>query len=171
MTAAGDADRLRFLLETVEREGRHLLGTDGRLFADATIDSGWVEALEKDPELGERVDAFAARFARMQDTIGDRLIPEFRRRLLEEPGSALDNLNRMEKLGLLNSVTDWIEARHLRNRLVHEYLRDASEFAGALNRAHQLVILIVETGDAINRYAKQRFAAEGDTWPNTVQAS
>jgi hypothetical protein len=167
--AAGDPDRLRFLLEMVEREGRHLLGTDGRLFAGATIDSGWVEALENDPELAERVDAFAARFARMQDTIGDRLIPELRRRLLEEPGSALDNLNQMEKLGLLNSVTDWIEARNLRNRLVHEYLRDASEFAGALNRAHQLVILIVETGDAINRYAKQRFAAAGDTWPNTLQ--
>ena len=75
-------DRLLFLLETVEKEGRHLIGTTARLFAE-TVDAAWVKRLEDQPELAERTDAFATRFGRMQDTLGDKLIPELRRRLLE----------------------------------------------------------------------------------------
>ena len=160
----GDTDRLHFLLDTVAREGRQLLGTAGRLFA-TRVDATWVANLEQKPEAAERVDAFVARFGRMQDTIGDKLIPELRRRLAETPAAALDNLNRMEKLGLLGSVADWIEARNLRNRLVHEYMRDPEEFAGALNRAHQLVSLLVQTYDNLNRYAKTRFGEGLADWP------
>ena len=77
----GDRDRLLFLLDTVAREGHQLLGTSGRLFA-TRVDASWVANLEHQPEAAERVDAFAARFGRMQDTIGDKLIPELRRQLL-----------------------------------------------------------------------------------------
>ena len=40
---------------------------------------------------------------------------------LEPIGTVLDNLNHAEKLGLIVSVADWIEARNLRNSLVYEY--------------------------------------------------
>ncbi|XSG85251.1 MAG: hypothetical protein ACPW60_00655 [Methylohalobius sp. ZOD2] len=158
-----DHTRLIFLLETVEKEGRHLMGTTARLFTE-TIDAAWAQRLEDRPELAERVDAFVVRFGRMQDTIGDRLIPELRRCLLETPGAALDNLNRMEKLGLLSSVTDWMEARALRNRLVHEYVRD-EEFAAALCRARELVPLLIRTYNALNNYAKARFGQSMQSWP------
>ena len=46
-------DRLLFLLETVEKEGRHLIGTTARLFAE-TVDAAWVKRLEDQPELGGR---------------------------------------------------------------------------------------------------------------------
>ena len=163
-------DRLLFLLETVEKEGRHLIGTTARLFAE-TVDAAWVKRLEDQPELAERTDAFATRFGRMQDTLGDKLIPELRRRLLETPGAALDNLNRMEKLGLLASVTDWMEARNLRNRLVHEYMRDEAEFAGALNRAAELVPLLVGTYNAVNAYAGSRFSPPAQGWPPQLPAA
>ncbi|MGE3297385.1 MAG: hypothetical protein AB7I68_08515 [Porticoccaceae bacterium] len=163
-------DRLLFLLETVEKEGRHLIGTTARLFAE-TVDAAWVKRLEDQPELAERTDAFATRFGRMQDTLGDKLIPELRRRLLETPGATLDNLNRMEKLGLLASVTDWMEARNLRNRLVHEYLWDEAEFAGALNRAAELVPLLVGTYKAVNAYAGGRFSPPAQGWPPQLPAS
>lgn len=159
-----DATRLVFLLETAGKEGQHLLGTTDRLFAQS-IDAAWVEDLERRPELAERVDAFVARFGRMQDALGDKLVPELLRQLQETPGAALDNLNRMEKLGLLVSVIDWVEARNLRNRLVHEYMRDAGEFAGALNRAHQLVSLLVNTYNRLNKYARTRFGGMARTWP------
>lgn len=123
MNAQQDTHRLHFLLETVEREGRHLVFTSRRLLGQP-IDSDWVEALQDNPDLAERLDAFVARFAHMQDTIGDRVIPQLRKCMLETPEAAFDNLNRMEKLGLLSSVTDWVEARNLRNRLIHEYMRD-----------------------------------------------
>ncbi len=102
---------------------------------------------------------------------GTKLIPELWRRLLGTPGAALDNLNRMEKLGLLGSVVDWVEARNLRNRLVHEYMRDPEDFAGALNRAHQLVSLLVQTYDNLNRYAKARFGEAQRTGPPTAAAA
>ena len=167
MTAPSDSERLVFLLDIVYREGRHLLGTTERLFR-VTIDGAWVEGLEQDAELAERVDAFVARFGRMQDSIGDKLVPELRRRMLETPGAALDNLNRMEKLGLLPSALDWVEARNLRSRLVHEYPSDADEFAAALNRAHRLVSLLVETYNRINDYSQAHFVATGMPWPPTL---
>jgi hypothetical protein len=164
VTTPGDMARLVFLLETVEREGRHLLTTTARLFR-RPIDAAWIDVLEQDIELAERLDAFVSRFARMQDTLGDKLVPELRRQLLETPGAALDNLNRMEKLGLLSSVLDWVEARNLRNRLVHEYQRDADDFAGALIRARELVPLLVDTYNRINSYSRQRFASDDSPWP------
>jgi hypothetical protein len=74
----------------------------------------------------------------------------------------------MEKLGLLRSVTDWVEARNLRNRLAHEYMRDAEEFAAALNRAHALVPLLVETFNALNAHAKAHLGAWTSGLPDTL---
>ena len=128
-------ERLRFLLETVSKERRHLLLTTQRLFSE-DVNAVWVSSLEERPDIAERLDAFVARFARLQDTLGDKLIPALLRHLLENPGSNLDNLNRIERFGLLSSVDDWIEARNLRNRLIHEYMNDPEEFASALRRAH-----------------------------------
>ena len=155
------AERLGWLLEVAGHEGRHLLQTTERLFGQ-TLDVEWYASLETDPNLAERVDAFSARFGRLQDTIGDRLVPELLRQLLEQPGSALDNLNRLEKLGLLESAEAWVEARNLRNRLVHEYIRDPAEFLGALDRAGQLVPLLVRTYNAILAYAGGRLPALRD---------
>ncbi len=169
-TAAANHARLLFLLETVEKEGRHLLGTAARLSPE-TMDADWVERLAERPILAERVDAFAARFGRMQDTLGDKLVPELRRCLLETPGAALDNLNRMEKLGLLASLHDWLEARNLRNRMVHEYIRDPAEFAGALKRAIELVPLLTGTYDALNEFARVRFGETVSRWPSPLPTS
>ncbi len=148
------SERLRFLLETVRKERKHLLQTTERL-ATETIDAEWVAALESRPELSERLDAFVARFNRLQDTLGDKLIPELMRNMLETPGTVLDNLNRMEKLGLVSSVEEWVEARNLRNRLVHEYMHDPDEFADALQRAMELVQLLVDTEAALNTYSRE----------------
>jgi hypothetical protein len=155
--------RLLFLLDIAAREGRHLSTTARRLFSKP-IDIDWVHALEGDFEQSERLDAFVARFGRMQDTLGDRVIPELLRQLLETPGSALDNLNRMEALGLLTSVHEWMQARNLRNRMIHEYMRDPAEFVQVLHRARGLLPLLVETYNAIRSYAAERFDGEYP-WP------
>lgn len=162
--------RLQFLLETVHRQGQHLIFTKERLF-DRPIDRIWVDSLDDDAERAERLDAFVARFGRMQDTLGDRVIPQLRICMLETPEAALDNFNRMEKLGLLSSVTDWVEARNLRNRLVHEYMRDPEEFAGALNRADVLLAVFVSTYNNLCSYAESRFEPPVGQWPGTVTLS
>ncbi|MFW5453675.1 hypothetical protein [Thioalkalivibrio sulfidiphilus] len=154
-----DEPRLHFLMDTVAREGRHLIGTTGRLFSQV-IDKAWIENLDNEPELAERLDAFVARFGRMQDTLGEKLVPELMRHMQETPGAVLDNLNRMEKLGLLKSALDWVEARNLRNRLVHEYMRDPAEFAQALQRARERVALLVDTYNRILDYVLGHFPSD-----------
>lgn len=78
-------ERLQFLIETVAKERRHLLLTTQRLFAEE-INTVWVTSLEERPDVAERLDAFVARFGRLQDTLGDKLIPALLRHLLENPG-------------------------------------------------------------------------------------
>lgn len=163
MTGTEDQARLLFLLETAARDGRHLTTTTRRLFSKP-IDIEWVRALESEPDESERLDAFVARFGRLQDTLGNGLIPALLLRLLEAPGSALDNLNRMEALGLLPSVDEWVEARNLRNRMIHEYMRDAEGLVQALARARELVPLLIDTYNAIRAYGATRLD-DGGAWP------
>ena len=54
----------------------------------------------------------------------------------------MDNLNRAEKLELIPSVTDWIEARSLRNSLVHEYIEDMDLLRQSVLRALELVPML-----------------------------
>ncbi len=150
------ADRLRFLLETVALEAQHLCDTDRRLFAEP-FTAERAARLKTDSLLSERADAFAARFARLQDTAGDKLLPALLRRLAEPVGSVFDNLDRAEKLGLLSQPSDeWVAARALRNRMVHEYVRDPLALAAALNEAHAAVPMLTAFVDACQAYVTAR---------------
>ncbi len=135
---------LRAALEVAAREAAHLRGTRERLLP-GPVDAAWVRRLEADPVLAERVDGFVARFGRLQDTLGNRVVPRLLAALAEPVGAQIDNLHRLERLGLLRSAREWIEARNLRNRLVHEYVTDPEEFAQALERARELTDLLLDT--------------------------
>ena len=64
--------RLQFLSRVVHKECQHLITTDSRLFQNNfTFTTEQVIRLETDLELAERVDAFVARFGRLQDTLGE----------------------------------------------------------------------------------------------------
>jgi len=104
--------------------------------------------------LAERLDAFAARFARLQDTLGDKLLPALLTRLGEPVSSVLDNLDRAARLGLLEQPSEtWIAVRAMRNRMVHEYIRNPDLLAQAVNEAHQAVPMLVQLGEACGVYA------------------
>ena len=148
-------ERLRFLAETVRLESEHLRLTDARLFAEP-MDETRVLRLRGDIDLAERVDAFVARFGRLQDTVGDKLLPALLAWLAEPLGPAIDNLTRAERLGWIASVDHWLEARRLRNRMVHEYVRDAVELADSLTRAHLAVPLLGDAAAAMVTVVVQR---------------
>ena len=63
-----------FLAETVLAEAALLRITDSRVFA-VPMDPERAGTLRHDIDRAERVDAFAARFGRLQDTLGDKLLP------------------------------------------------------------------------------------------------
>ena len=156
-------DRFLWTLDIVEREGRHLRYSWSSLFASGNAPGAdWVASLEQHPEEAVRLEAFVSRFSRMQDTIADKLIPRWLQSLAERTGSQIENLNRAERLGILESTEQWLAARKLRNQLVHEYMRDPQAFAAALATAKEYSLMLLATYNRIRGYAEQRMALESE---------
>ncbi|MBK8118746.1 MAG: hypothetical protein IPK39_05640 [Sulfuritalea sp.] len=132
------------LVRVTAKEARYLERTADRLRA-LNIDLPWVESLEDSDEHSEMLDAFVSRYGRLQDTLGDKLLPALLRAGLEKTGAQLDNLLRAEKLGWMESTQTWIELRELRNRLVHEYMESAGDLLDALQQALQGVSILTKT--------------------------
>ncbi len=163
-------DRFLDTLRIVWREGRHLRYSAGQL-AGERIDAEWVAGLEEDPRRAVELEAFVSRFGRMQDTVADKLLPRWLQALAETPGSQIDVLNRAERLGVLEAVEPWLEARKLRNRLVHEYMGDPAEFARALQRALEFVPMLVEVYDRVRDYAQERMGVDPARLPPGLEGA
>ena len=76
----------------------------------------------------------------------------------EQPGAAIDNLNRIERWGDLSDVPCWLGMRRLRNRLVHEYLEHTVGLAEVLGEAQAFSLTMRETYGALREFARQRLA-------------
>nr|WP_305792846.1 hypothetical protein [Sedimenticola hydrogenitrophicus] len=139
---------MQFLARIVRKEIRYLNSTDGRLF-DSPFSREKAQRLEADDNLAEQVDAFVSRFGRLQDTVGDNLLPLYLNAVGEKTGPAVDNLNRAEKLGLINSVDTWMALRELRNQMIHEYIEDLDKLTDALNQGHVHVSTLSEDAGRI----------------------
>jgi hypothetical protein len=147
-------ERLAFLCRITQKEIQHLLDTDRRLFADLfTIEAA--QKIEVDPILAERLDAFVSRFRRLQDNIGDKFLPQLLMAVAEKPGAAIDNLDRAERLGWIESAETWLVIRKLRNQMVHEYIEDLAILTSALQAGHQHVNTLVKAGEHMIAKATQ----------------
>ncbi len=140
--AAPLAARLEFLTRVTGKECKYLLDTDSRLFGDL-FTTEMAQKIEADPILAERLDAFVSRFGRLQDTVGDKLLPALLLALAETPGPAIDNLDKAEKFGFIESADAWLEMRKLRNLMVHEYIEDMAVLSSALRNGHEFVPALV----------------------------
>lgn len=140
--------RLQFLCRVVQRESRYLQQTTQRLFTDAFTAQA-VPQLEADPDRAERVEAFVGRFGRLQDTLGDKLIPAVLAALGERSGAAADNLDRAERLGFVASADEWFAMRGLRNQMVHEYVEDPTVLWDALQAGRRYVPALAATAQAL----------------------
>ena len=138
--------RLQILVRVVRKECRHLNTTDQRLFGSLfTLEQAI--RLEEDPDLAERVEAFVGRFGRLQDTVGDKLLPLLLTVLGEKPSATIDNLDRAERLGLIKSADEWMTMRNLRNQMVHEYIEDPVVISSALQTGHAFVPILIATAN------------------------
>lgn len=148
-------NRLSQILQLVEKEDVHLQGVRDRLFgANEVLDAEWVCNLKESPEGIDRLESFGAKFGRMQDTIVDKLLPQLLKVAGENPGTAIDNLGRAERLNLVDHSDDWIAMRGLRNMLVHEYIESPSEMLIALQQARDFTDQLHDTFLAISKYAQ-----------------
>jgi len=148
-------DRFIATLKIVYKEGRHLQYSRDRLYSES-IDANWVIALEHKPEKAERLEAFVSRFGRMQDTIADKLLPRWLQAQAESVGSQIEVLNRGERLGVISNVEHWLEARKLRNRLIHEYMEAPPVFAEDIVLAKEYSALLFSAYNNIREHALTR---------------
>jgi archaellum component FlaD/FlaE len=146
------AENARMALELAKKEMAHLAYTQTTLFAQ-TINLQWVQSLSEREDLSEKIDAFVGRFGRLQDHIGEKLIPRFAALLGESPKSLLDVLAYAEKIGWLSNTETFIEARKLRNLLIHEYMTDAELFLESLRAADEATQLLIDVVVNIDRHA------------------
>ncbi len=158
MTTQLEQARVRFLatLEIVRRELNVLKYSHEKLFS-FSVDRAWVESLDNNMKAAETLEAFVSRFGRLQDTIGDKLIPRALTALAEHPGSMLDNLNKAERLHWLEDVNAWLSARELRNKLVHEYMTDENQFAKDINSSAQFYTMFHQVYLELLKVAEKNF--------------
>jgi hypothetical protein len=96
---------------------------DYALLAEQTIDRVWMA----DYNHQRIVNSFLFNYLKIQDRIGSELfrlaLQQWRENDLDDM-TMLDILNRLEKLGIIESVEAWDTLRELRNALAHEYPED-----------------------------------------------
>jgi hypothetical protein len=149
------SQRINFLVRVTEKECRYLVSTESRLFSEPFTLSDAAK-LAHDQDLAERVEAFVGRFARLQDILGDKLLPLLLTALGEKATSARDNLDKAEKLGLIASADDWMTIRQLRNQMIHEYVEDPSILISALNTANAFVPLMTAAANNMHIEVERR---------------
>ena len=154
------------LLRITAKEVHYLERTRNRLISHQ-INLEWVNSLANSDAHSDILEAFVARFGRLQDRLGDKLLPTLLRLNMEKVGSQLDNLILAEKLGWLSSTDDWIELRGLRNLLIHEYLQSPSDLLKPLLQALEAVSLLGQ----VHLRLSQAFAAIQAKASITVPAS
>jgi hypothetical protein len=72
-------ERTQAMLQSIElahKEAQHLRYSQSTLFG-LSIDLQWVENLGNQPVLAEKVEAFVSRFGRLQDHLGEKLLPRY----------------------------------------------------------------------------------------------
>lgn len=146
------AENAVLALELARKEAAHLRYSHSTLFAQP-IDSAWVRQLATREDLAEKVEAFVSRFGRLQDHIGEKLVPRFAALLGEAPKSMLDVLAYAEKMRWIESAEAFIGARKLCNLLVHEYMSDAELFLQALLAASEAAQMLFGAVAAIEAEA------------------
>ncbi len=147
--------RLQFLSRVVQRECEQLQKTTARLFIDPfTIERA--QSLTSDDDLSECVEAFVSRFSRLQDTVGDKLIPQLLKALGEKPAAVMVNLDTAERLEWIESADDWQAIRQLRNQMVHDYIEDLEVLKSAIQTAQEFVPMLIRVADNLQNELQKR---------------
>lgn len=104
------------------------------------------------------LDQYIFRFSKLQDMMGNRLFP-LTLEALAEPATDkafIDILNRLEKLGILDSALDWIQIRKIRNDVAHEYPASFAERIEGINylfnQIEKIRIIIERCGSMIRSH-------------------
>lgn len=115
------------------------------------------DVVQVDAELRRSLDQAAYRFMKLQDSLGEKVLPGLLTLTLDPlPPEApfIQRLQRLERLGALPSVQGWRLLREVRNALAHDYPDDAALQAAAWNRFRAAIVELLAVWRAASRFAQ-----------------
>ena len=160
---SNDAARLNFDASVAESR------VDAEVLASALRDwpvewPGPILAAPVDAALRRTLDQVACRFMKLQDTVGERVLPGVLS-LTEEPmrpdSTFAEKLQRLERLGAISSVATWRLLREVRNALVDDYPDNAALQTAAYTRLRRAAAELLDLWQGLSRYAAQRLSPPG----------
>ncbi len=102
----------------------------------------------------EHIDQFLFRFAKLQDTLGEKLFGELLTVFQEENVKNrpfLDILNRLEQLEVISDKDVWIELRKIRNDISHHYDDESQEMASGINAIYRKMDVLIGIYNTVER--------------------
>lgn len=105
----------------------------------------------------QAIDQYLFRFAKLQDTMGDKLFKLILSQYEEniQNLSFIDILNKLEKFEFLPSTKEWLILRKIRNEISHQYDDEPEEMSQAINNILNQKAIIIEIYNHLkNRYKK-----------------
>ncbi|MEA2110470.1 MAG: hypothetical protein U9P71_00325 [Campylobacterota bacterium] len=112
----------------------------------------------QDFEKVKSIDTFIFRFIKIQDLIGDKFFKDFLKLVgnYKDSMTMLDILDTLEKLEFIESASQWIEYRNLRNTLTHEYPDNEEEVAEGILLALEAFIEVEMIFDKMTLYLNNK---------------
>ncbi len=105
------------------------------------------------------LDQAAYRFMKLQDTLGEKVLPailDLTMDPLPPEASFAERLQRLERLGAIPSATGWRQLREVRNSLAHEYPDHPELQAAALTRFVRGLADCLALWEVVRRFADAR---------------
>lgn len=141
-------------LDICERHASRLRWAMGTLSDHFPLSPAELEALS-DLDLAV-VDQFIVRFSKLQDAMGAKLLPGVLE-LTQEHGDLatfIDKLNKLEKIGAIDSAAIWLRLREMRNQFAHEYPDDPEIQVSLLNKAYSMAGDLLEAFEHVQTFSK-----------------
>lgn len=133
-------------LEHLDQAASHLAFSQKRTQAIIQQESWTYEELE-------RLESLSSRFARLSDLLTQKIMRLIDELELTPEGTVLDRIQRAEKRGWIESASDLVQIRELRNLIAHEYAADRMpEIYQAVSALTPSLLTIVPK---VQSYAKQ----------------
>ena len=90
-----------------------------------------------DKELLRILDQIAYRFTKLQDSMGEKVLPliiELAQETVLSGATFAEKLNKLERMGAIPAADEWKKLRIARNAVAHEYPDDPELRTSAINR-------------------------------------
>ncbi len=116
------------------------------------------------PKELERLESLSSRFARLSDLLVQKIMRLIDELELISGGTLLDRIQRAEKRGWVDSASDLLQIRELRNLIAHEYAAD--KMAEIYQTVTKLTPILLGIVPKTQIYAKQLIKQYSSTKKN-----